>query len=280
MLEPLEKMVEATKKVAEGNFDVRLETKRKDEIEDLVTNFNYMAKQLGETELLQKDFIDNVSHEIKTPINSIQGFAKLLDDDNISKEDRKEYIGIITEESDRLLKLSTNILKLSKLQHQDKITKKEQIDIAEQIRKSISMLEPKWREKNLNISVSLKECYFYGDENLLYQVWTNLLDNAIKFSKTNGEIDVKTVQNNDKIIVKIKDNGIGMEKEEVEKIFSRFYQIDKSHSGEGSGLGLSIVKRIIELSNGTINIESSKNKGTTIIIELPLETQKNTILIK
>ena len=114
----------------------------------------------------------------------------------------------------------------------------------------------------------------------IYQVWTNLLDNAIKFSKTNGEIDVKTVQNNDKIIVKIKDNGIGMEKEEVEKIFSRFYQIDKSHSGEGSGLGLSIVKRIIELSNGTINIESSKNKGTTIIIELPLETQKNTILIK
>lgn len=236
LINPLEKMVEATKEVAEGNFDVRLETNRKDEIEDLTKNFNYMVEQLGKTETLQKDFIDNVSHEIKTPINSVQGYANLLDDDNLSKEERKEYVGIIIEESNRLLNLSTNILKLSKLQHQDKITKKEQIDISEQIRRIIALLEPRWREKNLSVSVDLKSVYFYGDEELLFQVWINLIENAIKFSKTNGEIDIVTGENNNKIIVKIQDNGIGMEKEELEKIYTRFYQVDKSHSGEGSGL--------------------------------------------
>ena len=136
ILGPLEKMMDATKKVAEGDFEVRLETQRKDEIQDLTNNFNHMVKELGETELLQKDFIDNVSHEIKTPINSIQGFAKLLDDVNLSQEERKEYVDIIVEESNRILDLSSNILKLSKLQHQDKITKKEQVDIAEQLRKA------------------------------------------------------------------------------------------------------------------------------------------------
>ena len=239
MLKPLEKMIEATKKVANGNFEVRMETQRKDEVEELVTNFNQMVKQLGETETLQKDFIDNVSHEIKTPISSIQGFAKLLDDDNLSKEERKEYIGIITEESDRLLSLSTNILKLSKLQNQDKITKQEQIDIAEQIRKTVAVLEPKWREKNLDISVSLQSCYFYGDEDLLFQVWMNLINNSIKFSNLNGKIDIKLEQTNNKIIAEIIDHGIGMDKEELEKIYTKFYQADKSRSAEGSGLRFS-----------------------------------------
>lgn len=128
------------------------------------------------------------------------------------------------------------MLKLSKLQHQDKITKIEYIDISEQIRKAISLLEPKCIEKNLDISADLKSVYFYGDEELLFQVWINLIDNAIKFSKLNGKIDIITKETNDKIIVKIQDNGIGMEKEELDKIYTRFYQVDKSHSGEGSGL--------------------------------------------
>ena len=269
ILGPLEKTIKATKKVAQGDFDVRLQTKRKDETEEFVNNFNYMVKELGKTELLQKDFIDNVSHEIKTPISSIQGFAKLLDDENLSNEERKEYIGIIIEESERLLKLSNSTLKLAKLQHQDKITKKEQINITEQIRKVLAVLEPKWREKNLKVDISLNNIYFEGDENLLFQVWMNLIDNAIKFSNKNGKIEIKIEEIKENIEVEIKDNGIGMEKEDIEKIYSRFYQVDKSHSGEGSGLGLSIVKRIIELSSGTINIKSEKNKGTKILIKLP-----------
>ena len=269
ILGPLEKTIKATKKVAQGDFDVRLQTKRKDETEEFVNNFNYMVKELGKTELLQKDFIDNVSHEIKTPISSIQGFAKLLDDENISSEERKEYIGIIIEESERLLKLSNSTLKLAKLQHQDKITKKEQINITEQIRKVLAVLEPKWREKNLKVDISLNNIYFEGDENLLFQVWMNLIDNAIKFSNKNGKIEIKIEEIKENIEVEIKDNGIGMKKEDIEKIYSRFYQVDKSHSGEGSGLGLSIVKRIIELSSGAIDIKSEKNKGTKILIKLP-----------
>ena len=134
ILNPLEKMIDATKKVASGDFNVRLETTRNDETAEFVQNFNYMVKELGKTELLQKDFIDNVSHEIKTPINSIQGFTKLLDDDNLSKEDREEYISIIMEETDRLLKLSNNTLKLAKLQHQDRIINKTNINLTEQLR--------------------------------------------------------------------------------------------------------------------------------------------------
>lgn len=148
----------------------------------------------------------------------------------------RNIFGIILEESDRLLKLSTNILKLSKLQHQEKITPKDSIDISEQIRKVVAMLEPKWREKDLDISVDLVNCYFLGDEALMFQVWTNLIDNAIKFSNKNEKIYLKTEISKDKIIVLVKDNGIGMEKEEVDKIYTRFYQADKSHSQEGSGL--------------------------------------------
>ena len=279
LAEPLKKTIEATKKVAEGDFTVRLETKRDDEIKELVDNFNIMVEQLGKTEILQKDFIDNVSHEIKTPINSIQGFTKLLDDNNLSEQERKEYINIILEETNRLLKLSNNILKLAKLQHQDKIINNEEINLSEQIKKAVLLLEPKWKDKNINFSVDAKEVYFYGDEDLLFQVWTNILDNAIKFSNENGKISVKISVAQDKISVSIKDNGIGMDSEELGMIYTRFYQIDKSHSGEGSGLGLAIVKRIVEISNGEINVQSEKGKGTTFAIILPQKKKTNKIVI-
>ena len=279
ILNPLEKMIDATKKVASGDFNVRLETTRNDETAEFVQNFNYMVKELGKTELLQKDFIDNVSHEIKTPINSIQGFTKLLDDDNLSKEDREEYISIIMEETDRLLKLSNNTLKLAKLQHQDRIINKTNINLTEQLRKVLAILEPRWREKELKVSISYDNVFFKGDEDLLFQVWTNLIDNAIKFSNKEGKIEIKLEKKEEKIEIFIKDNGIGMKQEDIDRIFSKFYQVDISHSGEGSGLGLSIVKRIIELSGGNIKIESKINKGTKIIIELPIDEKENKILI-
>lgn len=160
MLNPIKKLTEATKKVAAGDFHVELETKREDEIGELTHNFNQMVKDLGKIECLQKDFIDTISHEIKTPISSIEGFAELLKEENLSKEEKEEYIGIIKEESDRLLHLSSDILKLSKLQNQNRITNKKEISIAEQIRKIISTLEPKWRQKNLRVQVDLIETPF------------------------------------------------------------------------------------------------------------------------
>ena len=279
MLKPIKKLTEATKKVASGDFHVELETKREDEIGELTHNFNQMVKDLGKIECLQKEFIDTISHEIKTPISSIEGFAELLKDENLSKEEKEEYIKIIKEESDRLLHLSSNILKLSKLQNQTYIVHKEEFSVAEQIRKIISTLEPKWRQKNLKVQVELIETNFVGDEELIYQVWMNLIDNAIKFSKESGKIEVKMQEEENKIRVEIKDEGEGMEEKEIQKIFQKFYQVDHSRSEEGSGLGLAIVKRIIELSKGEIKVESKKGKGSKFVIELPLEKETEKIVI-
>ena len=281
MLKPIKQLKEATKKVAAGDFSVELESEREDEIGDLTHDFNKMVKGLSSIECLQKDFINNVSHEFKTPISSIQGFAKLLEDESLTDEERKEYVSIIIEESDRLLNISTNILKLSKLQNRDRLVNKEEIDISEQIRKVISVLEPKWKEKDLKFNVSLQDTIYYGDTDLTFQVWMNLIDNAIKFSNKGSHIDVRVKKDKDYIKIEIKDYGIGMDESEKEKIFERFYQIDKSHSEKGSGLGLSIVKRIIELSNGEINFETTKGKGTNVIVKLPItEVENNKIIIK
>jgi len=279
MLKPITKLNEATKKVAQGNFNIQLETQRNDEIGELTTNFNKMVKDLGSIELLQKEFIDNVSHEIKTPISSIEGFAELLEAEDLTKEERIEYSNIIKEEANRLLNLSTNMLKLSKLQNQSKIIAKDEINIAEQIRKAITLLEPKWSEKEIIFNVSLEERYFIGDEDLIFQIWVNLIGNAIKFSKQNGKIEITLKQKADFLEITIKDNGKGMNKEEISRIFTRFYQIDKSHSTEGNGLGLAIVKRIIDLSEGLIEVQSQENNGTTMIIQLPLQEKENKILI-
>lgn len=269
MLRPIEKITDATKKVASGDFTVYLETNREDEIGELTHNFNKMVKDLNSIECLQKDFINNVSHEIKTPISSIQGFAKLLEADDLSPEERKEYSGIIKEEADRLLYLSTNMLKLAKLENQERLTNTEEICVAEQIRRTISVLEPKWKEKNIKFNVNLREDKIHGEKELLFQVWMNLIENAIKYSKQNGQIDIKMESLNDNLIIEMKDYGQGMTKEECKKIFDRFYQVDKTHSERGAGLGLAIVKRIIELSNGKIEVKSKPNKETTFIIELP-----------
>ncbi len=238
-----------------------------------------MIKELQSTENLQTEFINNVSHEIKTPISSIEGFAKLLKEKDLSDEEREEYSNIIVEESERLTNLTGKMLKLSKLHNQDRITNKQEILVAEQIRRTISLLEPKWAQKDIKININLKECCFLGDDELLFQVWVNLLDNAIKFSKQNGKIDVKVDSKNGYINVAIKDYGAGMQEAELEKIFERFYQIDKSHSEEGCGLGLAIVKRIIELSEGTIEVESKENQGTTVKVRLPLYNAKNNKII-
>ena len=276
---PIEQINEATKKVALGEYDIELESKREDEIGELTNNFNKMTRGLKSTENLQKEFINNVSHEIKTPVSSIEGFAKFLKDKNLTDEEREEYTNIIIEEAKRLENLTGKILKLSKLNNQEVITNKQEIDIAEQIRRAISLLEPKWSKKEIKINVSLDEKVFLGDEDLIYQVWVNIIDNAIKFSNEGGSIDIKVYEKDKNIIVEIKDHGIGMKEEELEKVYDRFYQIDKSHSKEGSGLGLAIVKRIVELSEGKIEIKSKENKGTTVTVKLPVSIEKNNKII-
>ena len=268
IIKPIRKISEATKKVAAGDFKVKVDIKRRDEIGNLAENFNTMVKELNSIEYLRKDFISNVSHELKTPIASIQGFAKLLTDDNITKEEKQEYVDIILEETSRLSNLSSNIMKLSKFENQEIVSNKETYRLDEQIRKAIIMLEENITEKNINITLNSEEIYVTEDKDLIMEIWINLLDNAVKYTNENGIIDVSISDEDGFVKVQIKDNGIGIAKEKQERIFEKFYQAEKSHSYEGSGLGLSIVKKIIDLVGGKITFKSEEGKGTTFYVYL------------
>ena len=268
IIEPIKRITDATKKVAKGDFTVSLKTNRKDEIGELTRNFNKMVTELNSIEDLSKEFTSNVSHEFKTPIASIQGFAKLLKDENITDAEKKEYISIIIEESKRLAKLSTNIQELSKLENRTDLKTNQEIMLDEQIRKCIIILNQKLEEKNIDISMNGENIKIFGNEDLLEQVWINLINNSIKYTNPNGRIEINLDENKDKVIVEIKDNGIGIEKEKQDRIFEKFYQVDKSHSSEGSGLGLAIVKKILDLHEANISLESEVGKGSCFKIEL------------
>lgn len=273
-VEPIIKVTQATQEVAKGNFDIEIESKSKDEIGQLTKNFNKMTRELKNIEYLRKDFISNVSHEFKTPLASIQGFAKLLQMGNLSEEEREEYTNIIVEETKRLSNLSSNMLKLSKLENQEIVENKVRFSLDEQIRKSILLLEYEWDKKNIELDIELDKVEYLGDEELLQQVWINLLSNAIKFSYPNSKVDIRLDSTDSSVIVRISDNGIGMDETIISRVFEKFYQGDKAHSDEGNGLGLALVKRIIDLHGGGIDVESQPQKGSTFTVKLPLQDNK------
>ena len=275
IIKPIRMITEATKKVAKGDFTVKVETKRRDEIGILADNFNIMVDGLNSIDHLRKDFISNVSHEFKTPIASIQGFTKLLADENISNKEKNEYINIIMEETNRLSNLSSNMIKLSQFENQEIVTNKVAYKLDEQLRKAIIMLEEKINQKNIKMALKSDPITIVQDKDLTMEIWINLLSNAVKFTNENGKIDVSIEKVDEYIVVQIKDNGIGISKEKQERIFERFYQAEKSHKSEGSGLGLAIVKRIVELIDGKIEIESEKDIGTTIKVFLKLDKKEN-----
>lgn len=272
IIKPIQRLSKATKEIAKGNYDIELEnTTRFDEIGNLINNFNTMTKELKNNEYLQKDFVSSVSHEFKTPIATIQGYTRLLEDENLSKEEKNEYIKIIVEETDRLSNLSTSLLRISKLENQETALNRKEFSVDEQLRRVVISLEPKISEKNIEIEMTEEKVMIFAEKEMMKQVWINLIDNAIKFSNENGKIDIKVYEKNGNAIIEIRDNGIGIEKEKQKRIFDKFYQADKSHSKQGSGLGLSIVNRIITLNNGTIECESEKGEGTCFKITLPKE---------
>lgn len=271
IIRPLRRITEATKKVAKGNLKVRVDVDRNDEIGELASNFNIMVDELNSIEYLRKDFISNISHELKTPIASIQGFTKLLADDNLSKEEKDEYVNIILEETERLSNLSSNMLKLSTLEKQEIVTNKTEFRLDNQIRKAIIMLEEEINKKKIKISLESKEVQIYEDEDLIMEIWINLINNAVRYSNENGEIRIRVNEDDEKVKVSIEDNGIGIPKEKQERIFEKFYQVENSRTSEGSGLGLAIVKRIVDLIRGEIELESKEKKGTKITISIPKE---------
>ncbi len=252
--------------LAKGNFDVRIDLGKNEESRQLADVFNNLAQELKGISVLRANFVNEFAHEFKTPIVSIKGFAEVLKQDDLTDKQRKEYLDIIIEEADRLTALSSNSLNLSKIENQRILTDITKFNVSEQIRNSILLLENKWQNKNLNLSISLDECGVFANEEMLKQVWINLIDNAIKFSNTNGEIAINLLKEEDQIVFEIENGGKTIDKVDYEKVFEKFYRAEKS--GSGHGVGLAIVKKIIELHRGSVSVVSENNK-TRFTVKLP-----------
>lgn len=272
-IKPMNKIGQAARKVAAGDFTIRIPSERKDgkkdEMELLIDDFNKMVEELATIETLKGDFISNISHEIKTPLSVIQSYATVLHNGNISEEQRQEYLETILESTRKLSVLITNILRLNKLENQE-IVQDEAYSLDEQLRCCILALEEKFEEKSIEFDADLEEAIITTDENLLEIVWNNLLTNAIKFTEPGGSVMVKLKVKDGIAIVSVSDSGCGMDEETIGRIFYRFYQGDTSHFREGYGLGLSLVKRIMDLVDGNITVESQLGKGTTFMVTIKL----------
>ena len=267
---PIQDLVHALEQVSAGNFDVRL--KENDiwyEVREMNLNFNKMVKELNSIETLQSDFIQNVSHEIKTPLAAIEGYAALLSA-STRDEQNKLYAEQILKSSRQLSTLTGNILKLSKLENQSIISEKKTFSLDEQIRQAVLSLEPIWSAKNIDIDLNLPEISFYGNEDLIFQIWTNLISNGIKFTPSGGLVSVKMTAEDSFVNVVVADNGIGMTEEVQKHIFDKFYQAEGSRSMEGNGLGLTLVKKILSLCDGTIEVTSQPDLGSKFTVKLPV----------
>lgn len=268
---PIVALNEAMKKVAAGDFTPKLDSRSSGihEIRESYESFNRMTKELASTEILQTDFVSNVSHEFKTPINAIEGYTMLLEDTVVSDE-QSEYVEKILYNTKRLSELVGSILLLSKLENKGIQNRFEFFCLDEQIRKAIVSLEHKWTAKNIEFDADMETIVYRGNEALLYHVFANLIDNAIKFNRENGKITVRLTQNENTVVFAVSDEGPGVGENAKHHIFDKFYQANNSHSGEGNGLGLALVKRIVDIHNGKVSVENNEDGiGCTFTVTLP-----------
>lgn len=265
-LRPIRKLKKAMREVTSGNFTVRVNPCPVPELNELIDDFNTMTEELGSVEALRKDFINNFSHEFRTPIVSIKGFAKLLRTGTLPASEQAEYLDIIIDESDRLVQLSSNVLALSRLENQSTVTGQTTFLLDEQIRRCILLLEPQWQGKKLQVDVELEPLECHANEELLRQVWLNLIGNAIKFTPSGGQIQI---HNTSAGHVTLSDTGIGMDEQTRVRIFEKFYQGDTAHAIKGNGLGLALVKRILDLCGAEIEVSSKPGEGSCFTVILP-----------
>ena len=266
---PIKKLRGAMDKVAEGDFSVRLEEKSSSkEILEIYTGFNLMAHELSSTEILQTDFVSNVSHEFKTPINAIEGYSTLLQDGENLSEDQKEYVDKILLNTQRLSSLVGSILLLSKLENQQIPTNQIEYRLDEQIRQSVVALESAWSQKDIELDVDLDRVSYLGNEQMMRHVWDNLISNAVKFSPQGGKVKLCLSQKARKLTFTVEDQGPGLSEEAQKHIFDKFYQGDSSHKQEGNGLGLALVKRILTIEKGQITAENIPNGGCRFTVTL------------
>lgn len=269
MLIRIRKIMAATKQIADGDYSVRLRMRGPEAFRQLSDSFNHMAEELGSVELLRSDFVNNFSHEFKTPIVSIRGFSNMLKREDLTPEERNEYLDIIIGELERLTELATNVLNLSKIEGQSILTDKKTFNVTEQIRLIIALLDSKWASKQIAFVFDCGEMFVTGNEELLKQVWINLLDNAIKFSPDGGTVEIQIHASAETLAASVSDQGPGISDEAAVHIFDKFYQGDTSHAAKGNGLGLTIVKRIVELHQGTVSMSHGQNGGTVFLVTLP-----------
>jgi len=273
---PVNRLIQGLNRLAAGEYDTRFYPKTRVEkamdeyqvVHDLTASFNTLAKELEHTEMLRSDFINNFSHEFKTPIVSIAGFAKLLKRGNLTEEQKTEYLDIIEEESLRLSAMATNVLNLTKVENQAILTDKSEYNLSEQLRTCVLLLEAKWERKRLEPELDFDEIRIEGSEELLKEVWINLLDNAVKFAPEGSSILLKAEETPEAVTVTVKNEGPDIPPEAMNKIFNKFYQADESHAAEGNGVGLAIVKRVAELHGGTVSVTSQEGI-TAFTVRLP-----------
>lgn len=284
VMNPIVEISKGVQKVADGDFTVQLSfnnNHRKwlnesysDEIDVMARNFNKMTRELSGMDYMRKDFMSNVSHEIKTPVAAIAGFSEMLLDGGLSEQEQKEYLSYICQESQRLSRMSENMLHMSRLDHQNIVDLKQEVKVDEQIRRCIILLGEKWPDRDIQYELRLEKCSILSDYDLLFQLWTNLIDNAIKYSEPKCTIWIETKVEENILQFSIRDEGMGISKDKLSKIYDKFYQCDESHKKQGNGLGLSIVKRITELLKGSILCESETGVGTTMTVMLPVKSKK------
>lgn len=271
---PLHRMAEAAKKVAEGDFSVYVPTIRTvdklDYLDVMILDFNKMVEELGSIETLKTDFVSNVSHEIKTPISIIKNYAELLQAGQVPEETRIGYAESVENAASKLSSLIGNILKLNKLENQRIVAEVETYDVCRQLCECILQFEDAWEEKEIEMETEIEDAAMVkADSSLMELVWNNLLGNAVKFTEAGGSITVSQTSDESYIRVAVSDTGCGIHRESIQHIFDKFYQGDTSHSGEGNGLGLALVKRVLELMDGDIQVVSEEGKGSTFTVTLP-----------
>ncbi|MGM9680303.1 MAG: ATP-binding protein [Eubacteriales bacterium] len=270
--DPIKKLGAAMEKVADGDFKIRLETKSSSkEIQEIYSGFNLMTTELSAIEILQTDFVSNVSHEFKTPINAIEGYSTLLQDNENLNDEQKQYVDKIIFNTKRLSTLVGSILLLSKIENQSISVHQTCYRLDEQIRQSIVALEPSWEKKDIEFDVEMDSIEYVGNEGMMHHVWDNLIGNAIKFNPECGLIRIRLTKQNDDVVFTIEDSGPGISDEAKKHIFDKFYQGDSSHKEEGNGLGLALVKKILAISNGEISVENISGGGCRFTVFLHIK---------
>lgn len=268
VLRPVSGLIDGLTRLSEGDYSTRIEERDSGTLRSVSKSFNHLAEELEKTEIMRSDFVNSFSHEFKTPISSINGLIALMKTGKLSQKKQREYLDIIAEETSRLSDMTTNILNLTKYESQGILTDKTTFNLSEQIRTSVLLLERKWSQKKLNLSLDFDEYELEGNDDMLRQVWVNLLDNAIKFSNEGGSLAVRIRKEEGMLLVDVENSGSEIKEDDRQRVFQKFYRADAAHEKEGNGIGLSIVGSIVRLHGGRVTVACGEGK-TVFTVALP-----------